>query len=271
MEDHSGLTVFLGPAGISGWHNEELSNALTTRVGDRSRRVIPVLLPGTAMPEDDEIPSFLQRLTWVDFRNGLDDEEAFHRLVAGIKGESPGRSDKPGEQHPPPKPALKPKDKEIQMSEKKVNTGGGAYVGGSVNTGGGDFVGGNKITKAERGGVAIGGNVSGSTIVTGEHNVVGSTVTLQGDYIQQILTEIEAHPALDPLDKEDLKSDVKELQKEDEKGQEADESRISRHLRNIKRMAPDILDVVLASIGNPVAGFGMAAKKVAEKMKSEAG
>jgi hypothetical protein len=29
-------------------------------------------------------------MTWVDFRGGLDDEDAFHRLVAGIRGMAPG-------------------------------------------------------------------------------------------------------------------------------------------------------------------------------------
>ena len=270
LEASRTVAVFLGPAGISGWHNEELRAALTTRVGDRGRRVIPVLLPGTTMPEEDEIPSFLQRLTWVDFREGLDDEEAFHRLVAGIKGESPGRRGVPGKHLPPPKPTPKPKEKP-PAPRTQVNTGGGAYIGGNINTGGGDFVGRDKTVTAGERGVAIGGNVSGSTIITGDGNVVGSTVTLQGDYIQQILTEIEQHPALDPLDKEDLKSAVKELQKEDQKGADTDKTRISRHLRNIKRMAPDILDVILTTIGNPVAGFGMVAKKVAEKMKAEAG
>ncbi|MBU0510557.1 MAG: toll/interleukin-1 receptor domain-containing protein [Chloroflexi bacterium] len=61
LEASRTVAIFLGPAGISGWHNEELRNALTTRVSDRSRRIIPVLLPGTTMPEDDDIPlSLLQ-------------------------------------------------------------------------------------------------------------------------------------------------------------------------------------------------------------------
>ena len=29
-------------------------------------------------------------MTWVDFRGGLDDEDAFQRLVAGIRGVAPG-------------------------------------------------------------------------------------------------------------------------------------------------------------------------------------
>ncbi len=269
LEASRTVAVFLGPAGISGWHNEELRDALNTRVRDPQRRVIPVLLPGTTMPENDEIPSFLRRLTWVDFRKGLDDEEAFHRLVAGIKGESPGRRGSQSKHLPPPKP--KTPNKEQPVSHTNINTGGGAYVGGNINTGGGDFVGRDKNVTAGERGVAIGGNVSGSTIITGDNNVVGATITLQKEYIQQIFNEIEKHPDLDQLDKEDLKSEVKELQKEDEKGPEAEEKQFSRHLRNIKRMAPDILEVVLAAVANPVAGFGAIAKKVAEKMKAEAG
>lgn len=260
------VAVFLGPAGISGWHNEELRDALSNRVDDPQRRVIPVLLPGTTMPEDDEIPGFLERLSWVDFREGLDDEDAFHRLVAGIKGQAPGRRGKPGEHLPPPKPSPRPKEKP-PSSRTEINTGGGAYIGGGVNTDGGDFVGRDKNVTAGERGVAIGGNVTGSTIVTGDDNVVGSTITLQQEFVQQIFNEIEKYPDLDQIDKEDLKAEVKELQKEDEKREEAEESRVSRHLRNIQRMAPDILDVVLTTIANPVAGFGVVARKVAAKMK----
>ncbi len=260
------VAVFLGPAGISGWHNEELREALSNWVDDPERRVIPVLLPGTTMPEKDEIPPFLERLSWVDFRPGLKDEDAFHRLVAGIKGQAPGRGGVSGEHLPPPKPSPRPKEKP-PASRTAINTGGGAYIGG-VNTGGGDFVGRDKNVTAGERGVAIGGNVTGSTIVTGDHNVVGSTITLQQEFIQQIFNEIEKHSDLDQVDKEDLKAEVKELQKEDEKGEEAEESRVSRHLRNIQRMAPDILDVVLTTIANPVAGFGVVARKVAAEMKA---
>lgn len=157
--------------------------------------------------------------------------------------------------------------KENVMSEKNIHTGGGAYIGGSVNTGGGDFVGHDKITKAEKGGVAIGGNA----IVTGSHNVVGSQVSQRQESIQHIYTIIEKRPDTTALDKEDLKANVEEIQAEDDKGDEANESFIARRLRNIQRMAPDILEVILATIANPIAGFGVVAKKIAEKMKAEAG
>jgi hypothetical protein len=38
------------------------------------------------------LPSFLLRFTWVDFSAGIDDPVAFSRLVAGIRGQAPGRS-----------------------------------------------------------------------------------------------------------------------------------------------------------------------------------
>ena len=58
--------------------------------------------------------------------------------------------------------------------------------------------------------------------------------------------------------------------REAQKGDKADESFLRRHLRNIQRMAPDIFDVVIGSLINPLAGLGMAVKKVAEKAKAEA-
>lgn len=87
--------VFLGPGGFGGWHHEEMRSALDQRVSQRERkfRVIPVLLPGAVMPERSKLPAFLSRLTWVDFRAGLDDGDAFSRLAAGIRGIAPGRMD----------------------------------------------------------------------------------------------------------------------------------------------------------------------------------
>ena len=41
---------------------------------------------------------------------------------------------------------------------KKVNTGGGAYVGGDVHTGGGEFVGRDKVVQATAGATAVGGD-----------------------------------------------------------------------------------------------------------------
>jgi hypothetical protein len=84
--------VFLGPSGVGPWHNEEMRVALDRRARDRTRsfRVIPVLLSGADPADPNILPRFLSRMTWVDFRGGLDDANAFNRLLAGICGVAPG-------------------------------------------------------------------------------------------------------------------------------------------------------------------------------------
>lgn len=82
--------VFLGPGGVGPWHKEEKQAALRKRIRDKSYRIVPVLLPDASKPTDNDLPSFLLNLGWVDFSvNGLQDNEEFHRLVCGIKGISP--------------------------------------------------------------------------------------------------------------------------------------------------------------------------------------
>jgi tetratricopeptide (TPR) repeat protein len=67
-----------------------MRSALETRVHDKERRVIPVLLPGAPDSRELRLPRFLSRLTWVDFRAGLNDENALYRLYCGIQGIEPG-------------------------------------------------------------------------------------------------------------------------------------------------------------------------------------
>jgi len=92
LDESETCAVFLGPHGPGTWENEEMRVALDHRVRGRLLRVIPVLLPSTTMPRSGELPAFLSRLTWVDFRAELDDAEAFWRLLCGIRGEAPGPS-----------------------------------------------------------------------------------------------------------------------------------------------------------------------------------
>lgn len=85
------FAVFLGADKNGPWKNVEMRDALNKRANDRSRRVIPVLLPGADPADESTLPAFLKQLTWVDFRSGINDKGTFDRLVAGIRGQSPGR------------------------------------------------------------------------------------------------------------------------------------------------------------------------------------
>lgn len=89
--------VFIGPSGIGPWHNEEMRAAINRRVSESQGRfrVIPVLLPGATREERSRLPTFLTAATWVEFRQSLDEEEPFRRLLCGIRGIAPGPG--PGE------------------------------------------------------------------------------------------------------------------------------------------------------------------------------
>lgn len=80
------VAVSFGPSGDGPWHHQEVQVALLHAVRTQDEcRVVPVVLPGGRA---ESVTGFLALRTWVDFRNGLDDGEAFRRLVAGIKGEA---------------------------------------------------------------------------------------------------------------------------------------------------------------------------------------
>jgi hypothetical protein len=80
--------VCVGRETPRGWFREEIERALNRQTKDASFRVIPVLLPDS---QEINIDDFLELRTWVDFRNGLNDEKGFHYLVCGVRGLAPGR------------------------------------------------------------------------------------------------------------------------------------------------------------------------------------
>ena len=127
------------------------------------------------------------------------------------------------------------------------------------------------------------GNISD---ISGTVNVAGGDITthhtttgLSGPELQQLFdsvySRIEARPQTAPAQKEDLKAEVQEIQititEAIEKNKEVDEGFLRRRFRNIARIAPDVVDVVVATLANPLAGLGAIVKKVAQKAKEEAG
>jgi hypothetical protein len=115
-------------------------------------------------------------------------------------------------------------------------------------------------------------NVAGGNITT-HHTVTGLSAAEIKQLFDGLYSQIDVHANTSPADKEDIKAEVKEIQSTvtaaAQKNEKIDESFLSRRFRNIARMAPDLLDVVVATLGNPLAGLGVAAKKIAEKAKEE--
>jgi hypothetical protein len=92
--------VCIGEQTPKGWFQEEIGRVLNHRAKDTTFRVIPVLLPNAQTINVDDFPELR---TWIDFKNGLDNSQEFHRLVSGIRGVAPGRG-------PQEKVALKSSD-----------------------------------------------------------------------------------------------------------------------------------------------------------------
>lgn len=79
--------VCIGEHTPNDWFKQEIERALHRQTKVPSFKVIPVLLPHA---KDINIDDFLKLNTLVDFKNA-DNDYAFHVLVCGIKGLSPGR------------------------------------------------------------------------------------------------------------------------------------------------------------------------------------
>jgi hypothetical protein len=149
---------------------------------------------------------------------------------------------------------------------KTVNTGGGAYVGGNVDVQHGDFVGRDKRTTTITGDGNVVGDHSSSHVVKQQGADAAAIARAFADFY----TAVQQQPDLPPQDKADVQAELEEVETELQKGEEANEGFIRRRLRHVQRMAPDIYDVVIATFANPIAGLGLVAKKIAEKMKADA-
>jgi hypothetical protein len=116
-------------------------------------------------------------------------------------------------------------------------------------------------------------NVAGGNITT-HHTVTGLSAAEIKQLFDGLYTAIESNKKVSPTKKEDLKAEVNEIQstvtQAVQKNEKLDEGFLSRRFCNIERMAPDVLDVVVATLGNPLAGLGVAVKKIAERAKVEA-
>ena len=89
--------VFVGPADVGAWQHQELEVALDRAAKDDAFRVFLVLLPGAPDPFDAAgLSPFLSTRTWVDLRDGLEDQGALERLVNAVNGVPPGGGRMPG-------------------------------------------------------------------------------------------------------------------------------------------------------------------------------
>ncbi len=84
LKQSNAVVIFFGPHGEGAWQKVEIGLAQGLQVSD-GIPMIPLLLPGA--PVELELPGFLQNYTWVDFRDGLNSNAAWTKLIWGITEE----------------------------------------------------------------------------------------------------------------------------------------------------------------------------------------
>lgn len=113
-----------------------------------------------------------------------------------------------------------------------------------------------------KGNVTIKGNVAGRDII--EKNVTNVNISFTPVY-----EAVKKNKTIPPKTKKMVENTVKQIEQEVKKGNKAKPSFIQQRLENIQKMAPDILEVVIATLQNPSAGIGLAVKKVVNRFKAE--
>ena len=124
----------------------------------------------------------------------------------------------------------------------------------------------------------LSGNVSGGGIVFqgGRHkNITINQSTGPGSdeiaaLFSNIYKHIEARPPDPNIDKEEIMETVQKIQEEAAQGEkDANENKLTRWMDTLNKIAPDVIDVALASLGGPVSGITAVLKKIADRTRQQ--
>ena len=137
----------------------------------------------------------------------------------------------------------KKKKDERPQGSRVIQHVGGSYIEGNVSTGGGDFVGRDK------------------TEIDASQHIVHTI-------FETFYTRVDSRPDTSEEQKAEIKGEIQALQAEAEKVEAADKRFIQDLLKNLQKMAPDIWEVVVATLANPIAGINLVVSKIAKKAAS---
>ena len=121
-----------------------------------------------------------------------------------------------------------------------------------------------------------GQNVIGSIDATGHAQVDVDQSSAQKiddpnfERLFEVLEEkIKARPEDPNVDKQEIQEKVNQIKTEAAQGEKANQTKLERWIRNLFGMAPDIVDVIAASLGGPFSGLTSVIQKIAARVKAE--
>lgn len=120
-----------------------------------------------------------------------------------------------------------------------------------------------------QGGINIRGNATINNTKMAGRDIIEKKTTNLNISFAPVYHALHENTAIAPETKEAVEENIKQIEQEIEKGGKAKGSFIRERLDNIQKMAPDIAEVVVATLQNPAAGIGLAVKKAINKFQSE--
>lgn len=119
--------------------------------------------------------------------------------------------------------------------------------------------------------ITIRGVGAGAAVAAGRNSsakvIYGDTGKWSEKWLAEINARIDALENTPRDEKDDLKHQVGKIDEEIRKGQRAEKSRLEKLINTLSVMAPDIFEVVVATIQSPLMGIGIVLKKVGDKVK----
>ena len=92
---------------------------------------------------------------------------------------------------------------------------------------------------------------------------------LWSEWRVQMGTWIDTRPNLSADDQQDLKEQIGKIQTEAAKGEQMDSSRLEKLINMLSVIAPDVFEVAVTTLANPLAGIGLALKKIGNRASLE--
>ncbi len=122
------------------------------------------------------------------------------------------------------------------------------------------------------GSIVITGDVKGSNVLLGSKNrttiqTINQTINI-APLFEEIYKKVDGAAEIDAQKKKDLKDELQEIQTALEEPN-PDETFLMRRLRVLKRMAPEIAEVAIETLKNPIGGVAEVVKRIAKKAAEE--
>lgn len=111
-------------------------------------------------------------------------------------------------------------------------------------------------------------NASGSARVNADQMIIHQATPEMEKLFKRAHKRIQVRPEDPQVDPAKLENQVKKIEVEASKGESADPSKLERWLKTLAKMAPDIVEVMAASLAGPAAGFTVVFKKIVERAKA---